>query len=82
MELYKEILTNILEKQEVNVVFPNMKSDIKDIVEIECYKLLNRIKIILEDDNLDDEECFMKIEAIICLFEELGSDCGNRHDFG
>lgn len=34
------------------------------------------------DDALSDETCFAKIEAIVSLLEELGVDCGSRHDFG
>jgi len=41
-----------------------------------------RIKAVLEDDSLDDKDCFERIERIVCLFEEIGSDCGARHDFG
>ena len=43
--------------------------------------LVKRIKEILEDDELEDEECFMKIEEIVCVFEDLGMGCGSRHDF-
>lgn len=82
MRLYAEILSKILSNQEVNIVFPQFSFDIKDILELECYRALHRIKAVLEDDSLDDEHCFMKIEEIICIFERMGSDGGNRHDFG
>lgn len=61
---------------------PSANSDLTEIVESKCYVALQQIKEILEDDSLEDENCFMKIEKIVCLFEELGSDCANRHDFG
>lgn len=54
----------------------------KEIVEMECYKALQKIKAIIEDDSLEDTECFMKIEKIVCLFEQIGSNGGSRHDFG
>ena len=82
MDLYKEILAKILENEEVHIVFPNLKVDAADIVEMKCYQALQKIKAIIEDDNLTDSECFMKIEAIVGLLEELGSDGGPRHDFG
>ncbi|WP_207670678.1 hypothetical protein [Clostridium sp. BSD2780061688st1 E8] len=47
-----------------------------------CYQALSQIKAVLEDDSLDDRECFMKIEKIVSIYEGLGSGCGNRHDFG
>lgn len=52
------------------------------IVEGICYRTLCAIRAILADDSLDDKECFQKIEQIVCLFEDIGSDAGTRHDFG
>lgn len=62
--------------------FPNLRIDVKEIVELTCYKALTEIKRILEDSTLDDKECFEKIEEIVCIFESLGSNGGSRHDFG
>lgn len=45
-------------------------------------RALLRIRDILADGSLSDETCFWKIEAIVSLLEELGVDCGGRHDFG
>ena len=81
MELYKEILINVLEKQRAEVYFPVLKISAKEIVELTCYKSLKQIKEVLEDDSLDDAECFAKIEEIVCIFEK---NCGGvfyRHDF-
>lgn len=81
MELYKEILISALKDEDVTVVFPNLKIDGKEIVEMECYKALKEIKKVLENDSLEDKECFEKIEEIVCIFESLGSNGGGRHDF-
>ncbi|MCI8704143.1 MAG: hypothetical protein HFE60_07645 [Anaerotignum sp.] len=48
---------------------------------MKCYQALEEIKGILESDGLEDKECFEKIEEIVCIYERLGSDGGNRHDF-
>ena len=48
----------------------------------ECYRALAKIREVLRDDTLEDEDCFMKIERIITIYEELGSGGGTRHDFG
>lgn len=80
MELYKEILAHALTYGEVKVTFPDM--DISRIVEGECYKALQKIKAIIHDNGLEDAECFMKIEEIICTLENIGSSGGGRHDFG
>lgn len=42
---------------------------------------LKKIKAIIDDGSVNDDECFMKIEEIICLFKEIEIDGGNRHDF-
>ena len=82
MELYQEMLVKLLEGETIQVTFPDLKTDLAKLVESECYRALCRIKHIIEDDSLSDAECFQKIEHIIQTFEALGSDGGNRHDFG
>lgn len=78
MELFKDILIRVIEN---NLTETDLKY-MSYIVESESYKALKKIKTIIEDDSLEDEECFIKIEEIVRVFERLGSDCGNRHDFG
>ncbi|MCI8704550.1 MAG: hypothetical protein HFE60_09760 [Anaerotignum sp.] len=82
MELWVEILSTILKNQKVEITFPSLQLNAKEIVELECYKALKQIKEVLDDDTLNDVECFERIEKIVCLFETLGSDGGSRHDFG
>lgn len=78
MELYEQIL--------VNYLVENMRLgelvDTSMIVHDRCYRALCQIKEILEDDKLEDSECFYKIEEIVCVLEALGTDAGTRHDFG
>lgn len=78
MELYEEILANLESKS----ASPQMQRDIMKQVEMECYHTLQKIKAVLADDSFTDQDCFIRIEEIVCLFEELGSNGGNRHDFG
>lgn len=82
MELYKEILSKVLENEKIEICFPNLKIDATSIVELECYKALDKIKAVISDDSLEDYECFAKIEEIIRVFESLKSSCNLRHDFG
>jgi len=81
MNLYQEILCNLLKSETLEINFPNIPA-MANLVELKCYEALRKIKEILEDDTLSDKECFWKIEEIVCVLEELGSDAGNRHDFG
>ena len=83
MELFQEILCHTLANEKAQVSFSGLAdTEIIKIAELECYKALQKIKAILEDDSLEDSECFYRIEEIVCVFEDLGSGCGNRHDFG
>ncbi len=81
MNLYKEILSNILENEECRVVFPNVEGSFSELVETKSYEMLKKIQEIIRDSELDDEDCFMRIEEIICLFEQNGCSAGTRHDF-
>ena len=82
MEFYKEILAHALTYGKMQIVFPGQEIDIHRIAENVCCQTLQKIKAIIEDDSLEDEACFMKIEQIVCVLEEIGSTGGNRHDFG
>ena len=79
---YQEILADILSREEIRIEFPNLTHPVAELVEMRSYQTLNRIKEILENDELDDPDCFRKIEEIVCAFEHIGSGGGNRHDFG
>lgn len=82
MELYKEILIKLLETEESQSKLLHTSLNLHEVIQSRCYQTLMQIKAVLEDHTLDDPECFEKIEAIVSLFEKLGSGCGSRHDFG
>ena len=77
MELWQELIR----RNEAMIIEHLGENSIYKLLECECYKALQKIKAILENEALSDEECFYKIEEIVCVFEELGSDGGSRHDF-
>ena len=78
MELYRKILADYFARHG----YLESMVDCTAIVQDRCYQALCRIKEILEDDTLSDPECFHKIEEIVCVLEDLGSNAGARHDFG
>ena len=84
MELYEEIILHALrnERAIISVSFPDMKLNAQELVGAASYGALIGIQHILKDDTLNDEECFYKIEEIVRIFENMGSGCCNRHDFG
>ena len=61
--------------------FPELSFSVEELLEMRCYEALRKIKAVLEDESLTDAACFQKIEEIINIFEEIGSDGGSRHDF-
>lgn len=82
MELWREILCTVLEHQTAEVIFPNLRLELKEIVELTSYQALQRIKEILDNETWNDAECYQKIEQVIQVFESLGDDSISRHDFG
>lgn len=80
MDLYKEILIHTLSEQRVEVRFPDLTLDAKQLVDSVCYRALRKIKEVVEDDTLEDKECFERIEMILQVLEQIGSRCGGRHD--
>ena len=76
MVLYQDIL-----KQQLGDSPALSEDTILRIVEMQCYQALHQIREILDDDALEDKECFDRIERIVCLYEAMGSDGGSRHDF-
>lgn len=80
MDLYEEIILRFLENHTANIVFPNLKIDPAKIVELQCYKTLQKIQAVIEDDSLDDPQCYAKIEKIIRSLEDAGMEGRERHD--
>ena len=81
MEFWQEILRRALQREAANNGLTE-EIYLKELLNSTCYNALKQIKEIIENDDIDDPECFMKIEEIVCLLEELGSNGGPRHDFG
>lgn len=77
MELYEQILCETIAKE----VIPSLHLNYENLLELKCYQAIKEIYQILSDDRLDDETCFMKIESIVCVLDDLGIGGGGRHDF-
>lgn len=81
MELIKELFIRFLQSGAVEFSISD-ENTFERVAEKECYIALEKIREIIRDDTLEDAECFDRIEKIVCLFEKMGIDCGDRHDFG
>ena len=83
MELYHEILLQYLMNSPCEVRFPDIQmKNVTEVIEMQCYQTLEKIQNVITDDQLDDKECFERIEKIVQALENAGVNCGNRHDFG
>ena len=72
MEIYKEILLRYLVENDSSPESVTVTVSAKEIVESECYKLISKIKDILETPfTTKTEEIFM-IEKIVTEFEKKG----------
>ncbi len=80
MELWRELLISGLQNESYKGNYISDKT-LKEIIESSCYKVLQQIKQVIDNDTLQDEECFVKIEEIRCVLEKNGILC-DRHDFG
>ena len=52
--------------------------DANEIADTTAIKMLAEIQEIIKDDELND---FMKVDEIMCVFEDYKIDFGNCHDF-
>ena len=48
MELYKQLLIRLLEKEDIQVYFPQLEADVQQIMEQTCYQALKKLKILLK----------------------------------
>lgn len=71
MELYKEILAKIIEDEKTVSVCLNIKIDTAEIVEGKCYRSLERIQALLNNEQLTDKERIEKIKREPYLFQSF-----------
>ena len=81
MDLYEEVLSQILAEWLLFYVKDLRLLPLQNMVERRCYGALEKIRDAVKDDNLNDAECFERINDIICALEEIGIKTGTRHDF-
>ena len=72
MTLYEEILWGCLRDIPVQVTFPNLTVNPSDLVEMKSFLAIERIRDILEQEELTDQECAMQIRYVIYTLEAGG----------
>ena len=79
MELWQEMTRELILTGEISL---QLSRAYADVLESRCYLALERIREIVRNEDLSDAECFMRIEEIVTVLEDMGSNGGFRHDFG
>lgn len=67
-----------------NALFPKKlltPEQAAEIIQSRCYQMLCQIRAALDEPNMNDAACFQRIEEIVEIIEQYGSDGGYRHDY-
>lgn len=78
MTLYEEILWGCLRDIPVQVTFPNLTVNPSDLVEMKSFLAIERIRDILEQEELTDQECARQIRYVIYTLEAEGISIKRR----
>ena len=83
MDFYESLLYNFSEKLRAAVTPSDeeKQSLLAELMDSAACRTLEEIREGLDDERLDDQNCFQRIEEIVRLYEKLGSNGGSRHDF-
>lgn len=83
-EFCAQILAKALVQADAEIRIQGLpaSSHLNTMLETESLIALKKIRDVLDDDSLEDRECFRRIEGIVSVFETLGPGAGSRHDFG
>lgn len=83
MNFYESMLSDFSEKLRTAVTPSDeeKQSLLGELMNSAACQALEKIRRVLNDNRLDDQTCFWKIEEIVRIYEEMGSNGGSRHDF-
>ena len=81
MEQALKALAKLLIDQGAAVRIDCGEWDLNRLMESRCWNALAEIRAVLNDETLEDPECFRRIEQIVGICEDLGPGGGSRHDF-
>jgi len=82
MSLYSDILAKKLCEEHLSKIIEVLLPEPDRSAELVCYEAILKIRTILKNDSLSDQECFQYIDEIVAALEDIGTDSGFRHDFG
>ena len=79
-DLSRAMYENAIGKLVVNYLESLGTVELPALAESSALKLIAEIKAVLDDDSLEDPECFQRIEAILTALEDHGVFT-TRHDW-
>lgn len=83
MDFYESMVNGFMEN--IRAVAGFQKEDFErwamELMKDAACQALEKIRDVLDDDRLDDPNCFQRIEEIVKIYESIGSNGGSRHDF-
>lgn len=84
MNFYESLVSGFVERARAMAGFTKEeeKALAAELMKESSCRALQEIREVLRDGRLEDPECFRRIEQIVTVYEDLGSDGGGRHDFG
>lgn len=80
LQTAKILYKNALGELAANYLESLGPQEIRPLAESEAVKLIAEIQGILNDETLEDPECFRRIDAIVDAFHDRGISV-NRHDW-
>ena len=83
MNFYESMINSFSEKLRASVTPTDEEkhSLLAELMDSAACRALEDIRTVLDDDRLDDQTCFWRIEKIVKIYEQIGSNAGSRHDF-
>lgn len=82
MNFYDSMVHGLLVKiwEKAGLTKEDLKTMAEALMKDAACRALEDIRRVLDDDRLDDPNCFQRIEEIVKIYEEMGSNGGSRHD--
>ena len=81
MDFEMRLLAKMLIDNGAQVTISGGEGVLERLLKERGVQALKDIREVLDNDSLEDPECFQRIERIVEIYEALGTDAGSRHDF-
>ena len=77
MQTYEEMMLKLVEER----IIEDLKEKFTNLIELKCYRVLQKIADIIRDEDMSNDECIVKIKKITIEMEKEGINSDYRHRF-